>query len=268
MTSWTRPAAVSGRFYPNDPEALRALVKKFCPAPETIRRPFALMAPHAGLIYSGKFAGEAYRRSEIPDEVFVLCPNHTGRGAKISVWAEGEWETPLGAVPVAAERAKKFLEKLPLARADREAHRSEHAIEVHLPFLLHRNPKVRIVPIVLGGLSWQECRAVGEALTACAKGSLLIASTDMSHYLPARVAKPLDDKALAEVEAVNGSGLYETVVENDISMCGFIPTASVLAACRHHGIQRGEPLAYGTSGEVTGDQESVVAYASTWFLET
>jgi MEMO1 family protein len=264
MTSWTRPAAVAGRFYPGEPAKLRAALEKFCePAPE-LRTPFALIAPHAGYVYSGKFAGEAYRRTEVPDEVIVLCPNHTGRGARVSVWAEGEWETPLGAVAVAADRTKRLLAALSFAKADREAHRFEHAIEVHLPFLLHRNPKVTIVPVVLGGLGWPQIKEVGGALAEVSEGALVIASTDMSHYISAQEAKRLDEKALLEIDRLNGEGLYQTVVDHDISMCGFIPTAAVLAAARQKGVRHSERLAYGTSGEVTGDLQSVVAYASAW----
>ncbi len=224
------------------------------------------MAPHAGYVYSGRTAGDAYRVTEIPDEVFVLCPNHTGRGARISVWSQGAWETPIGLVPVAEERARKLLARLPAAKPDTEAHRFEHAIEVHLPFLLHRNPKVKIVPVVLGALTWEDCRKVGEAVAELSENSLIIASTDMSHYIPATEAKRLDELALAQVDKVDGESLYNVVVDEDISMCGFVPTAAVLAAAKHAGVKRGERLGYSTSGDVTGEQESVVAYASARFF--
>lgn len=267
MSSWLRPAAVAGRFYPDDPQKLRAALIAHCPPAAEIRRPYAIMAPHAGYIYSGKIAGEVYRRTEVPNEVIVLCPNHTGRGDQVSVWAEGVWETPLGDVPVAAARAHQLLARFPTASADKEAHQNEHAIEVHLPFLLWRNPNVQIVPVVVGGLSWEGCRQLGEALAACADGALIVASTDMSHYISAREALRLDEMALAEVDRCDGEALYRTVANHNISMCGFIPTSAVLAAVQVKGGLHSERLAYGNSGETTGDQEDVVAYAASWFVE-
>lgn len=267
MTDWIREPAVAGRFYTADPDALKADLDRLCPKSTSTDRPWGVMAPHAGYLYSGKVAGAVYSRCDVPDEVVVLCPNHTGRGSKVSVWAEGVWRTPIGDVPVASARARRFLEALPDAKADRDAHAREHAIEVHVPFLRHRNPNVSIVPIVLGGLRWEECKRVAEAITRVSEGALVVASTDMSHFIPAETARRLDELALREVDALNGNGLYDTVVRNDISMCGFIPTSCVIEAARLSGVKRSERSGYAHSGEVTGDASDVVAYAGAWFLK-
>lgn len=266
MKDWIRGAAVAGRFFSDDPTQLKADLERLCPKADRIERPLAVMVPHAGYVYSGRIAGGVYARCEVPDEVIVLCPNHTGRGPRVSVWAEGAWETPLGTVPVAADRARRFLEALSEGRADRDAHLFEHAIEVHLPFLRHRNPNVSVVPIVLGGLQWEGCLRVAEALGRVSEGALVVASTDMSHFISADEAKRLDELALQRVDAIDGEGLFRTVVDQDISMCGFIPTACVLENARRSGRKRSERQGYATSGDVTGDQASVVAYAGARIL--
>lgn len=267
---WIRPPAVAGTFYPDDPQALKAQLESFCVPIPAVRDVPAIFAPHAGYRYSGRFAGEIYRRIRVPDTVIVLCPNHTGRGRKVSLWGTGAWVTPLGEVPVATELAAQIAEALGEDSSDRDAHLFEHAIEVQLPFLQWRNPSVEIVPLVLGPLTPERCLAVGDALSSViqrrAEAPLLVSSTDMSHYIPVASAAKLDKLALDQVVKMNAAGLYRTVSENDISMCGMIPTTAVTHAASRLGCRRGEVLTYGHSGEVTGDNSSVVAYASGWFL--
>jgi AmmeMemoRadiSam system protein B len=204
----------------------------------------------------------------VPERVIVLCPNHTGMGVRRSLWAGGAWRLPGGAIEVDGELAARVRRRARL-EPDLDAHVAEHAIEVHLPFLRHRNASARIVPIVLAGLSLAECREVGEGLaraiaeTRAQHGGdvLLVASTDMSHYVPADEARALDGLALARVEALDPGGLYEVVRARDISMCGFIPTTCALFAARALGATRAELVRYGNSGDVSGDHERVVGYA-------
>jgi MEMO1 family protein len=278
ISKWTRKEAVAGRFYPADKEPLVQLLEVFCSNPQIPndekKSPWSIMAPHAGYIYSGRFAGNVYSRIKIPEKVIVLCPNHTGRGKKVSVWSEGEWETPLGSVPVDTKLCKVFMEALPNdAASDQDAHLQEHAIEVHLPFLKFLNPNVSICPITLGPLNYAGCQSVGRALKQTLNSTsteqsrvLVVASTDMSHYITADEARALDALALDEVRQISGEKLYRSVVENDISMCGFIPTAAMLEAAKLDGVTTAEILCYGNSGERTGDFNSVVAYASAWFF--
>ena len=264
---WVREAAVAGRFYSANPTSLRNDLEGFfrgaAPEPPTV----AIMAPHAGYVYSGRIAGQVYRRLKAPQRAIILAPNHTGHGKRISVWSRGTWRTPLGDVPVDREGAEWLLARLEQPSGDREAHRYEHAAEVHVPFLQFLNPQVEIIPVVLSALSPETCRRVGEAVAALVKQrpALIVASTDMSHYIPARVAKALDKLALDRVEAVDGPALYDVVQRENISMCGYVPTTCTLEALREMGISSGELVAYGHSGEVTGDNESVVGYASARF---
>ena len=151
--------------------------------------------------------------------------------------------------------------------ADTQAHLREHAIEVALPLLRARQPGLRIVPVCLGPLRVEQCvelgRRVGRLLSSLpvAERPLLVASTDMSHYVSAAEAKQQDEHAMQRIGALDPEGLYREVVSRDISMCGFVPTTTVLAACRQLGATRATRVRYGTSGDVTGDQGRVVAYA-------
>lgn len=263
MPSHHRAPAVAGRFYPADPTALRSQVQAFLGERVEPIDVKALMVPHAGYVFSGQVAAEAYRRVKPPRVAVILCPNHTGRGPKVSLWNEGSWGTPLGDVPIEQGLADRLRSVSRLVTPDEEAHLAEHAIEVHLPFLQVLNPDVAIVPLVLGHLHPDECVQLGESISKMlVDGELLIASTDMSHFLPAEAAKKQDELALRKVEARDPIGLYRTVADHDISMCGFIPTAVALAAANALGAQSVIRVSYAHSGQVTRDSMSVVGYAS------
>ena len=268
MMEWIRRAAVAGTFYPKESEELIRMVESLLSRPpETLESPIAVMVPHAGYRYSGKIAAEVYKRISIPDTVILLCPNHTGHGARVSVWGQGSWLTPIGEARVDEDLAVRLVESLPNAQCEREAHRLEHANEVHVPFLLYLKKNVRIVPITLGGLTLAQCLELGERLGDVVKqrpkGSiLLVASTDMSHFIPANKAHQQDELALAQVRRLSPESLYETVCEHEISMCGFIPTTVVLQAAKRLGATTSTVLGYAHSGEVTGDHRSVVGYSN------
>lgn len=262
---------MAGKFYPENKKELVQSIESMVqpPAPQKLDA-LGVMAPHAGYIYSGRIAAQVFSGIKIPKKVIVLCPNHTGRGPKISIWSEGVWETPLGRVPVEEKLAKKFLTSLHLKDGDMLAHLSEHAIEVELPLLQYFQPNITIVPIVLGGLSFQECRRVALALKELIDGEpkgsvLLIASSDMSHYIPAEEALQKDEMALSRIESFDVKGLYEIVLQEDISMCGFIPVTTVLETCLLLGAKSARRTGYSTSGDVTEDFASVVGYAGAVF---
>ncbi len=268
-----RSPAVAGRFYPESDRELSEQVASFLgqearPQP---RRACAVMAPHAGYVYSGGVAGKVFAAIEVPRRVILLGPNHTGRGPRISVMNSGAWRIPGADVPVDEELAAAILDAFPAASPDREAHRFEHALEVELPFLVARQPDLRIVPVILGVLSAGDAVAFGKALhravtqvlrdAAEPDDVLVVASSDMSHYLPDETARRVDRTALAPLLDFDPEGLYRTVVEHDISMCGFIPATAMLAYAREAGAARPELIAYATSGEAFGDHSRVVGYA-------
>lgn len=226
-----------------------------------------MLGPHAGYMYSGAVLGETYAHVRVPDRVILLCPNHTGRGVRKSIWSGGAWEMPGGELPIADDLRSRLVELAQL-EPDLEAHLSEHAIEVHLPFVLAQNPDAQIVPVVLAGLSLAECEQVGAGLATAVRDSqgqghdvLIVASTDMSHYISAELAGRLDRLALDRVCALDPAGLYETVRTHEISMCGFIPTTCALYAALSLGAATAELVRYTHSGEVSGDHSRVVGYA-------
>jgi AmmeMemoRadiSam system protein B len=264
-----REPAVAGRFYPSDPRELAGEVASLLagrPAGRAeavaARHAFGVLSPHAGYVYSGAVAGATFARVSVPRRVIVLCPNHTGRGQRVAAWPGGAWRTPLGAVPVDEEMTREILEA-GLATPDREAHRLEHALEVQLPFLQHRRPDLSIAAICLGGLSYSRCEEIGEGLArvAARHGALVVASSDMSHYVPAAVARAKDRLALDRLLALDARGLHEVVSREEISMCGFLPATIMVVAAVAQGAREAELVRYANSGEVTGDDGSVVGYA-------
>lgn len=268
MAARVRSPAVAGRFYPSDPGELDAEVRRCLGAvkEETVVR--AVVAPHAGYMYSGSIAGETYSRARVPSRVIVLCPNHTGAGLRRAVSAASAWSLPGGSVPVDSDLREQLLRTANLDLDD-AAHAREHSAEVHLPFLRAKNRDVSVVPICLGPLSRKECISLGEVLAreigrepaSGDGGVLLVSSTDMSHYIPADVAKVLDGLAIDRVLALDPEGLYDTVIERDISMCGFVPTTVAVAYARALGARSGSLVRYGNSGETSGDMKRVVGYA-------
>jgi AmmeMemoRadiSam system protein B len=256
-----REPAVAGRFYPRDPARLAADVAALLPAAEAAPALGALL-PHAGYVYSGAVAGATYARIAVPQRAVVLCPNHTGRGARVALWPEGSWRTPLGAVALDAPLTDA-LRTAPGVSEDRAAHALEHALEVQLPFLQARRPDVAIAALCLAHLPVDACRALGEAMAAALRErpALVVASSDMSHYLPAEEARRLDHRALERVLALDPEGLHATVEREDISMCGVIPATVMLFAARALGARTAELVRYAHSGEVNGDLARVVGYA-------
>jgi AmmeMemoRadiSam system protein B len=266
MTSAVRTPAVAGRFYSDRADELLREVRQYSPAQAT-RRTAAIgcVAPHAGYIYSGGVAGAVYSRLEIPESCVILCPNHTGKGRALAIMAYTTWQTPLGEVTADAELGARLLERFPALLEDSSAHRGEHAVEVQLPFLQAQQPKLKIVPIaigtrdfdVLGGLG----KALAEAIAPRESNVLIVASSDMNHYESDAITRVKDRKAIERVLALDARGLWEVVMSEDISMCGFGPTVVLLTAAKLLGATAATLVKYATSGDVSGDYESVVGYA-------
>jgi AmmeMemoRadiSam system protein B len=274
-----RPPAVSGRFYAADPAELRATVATLLadgrrdlgvqPIGPSAHPPIAVIAPHAGYIYSGPTAARAFARVTIPGLVVILAPNHTGiceAKSGVSLWEEGAFHTPLGDVPVDADTAQALREiSEGFVEVDHDAHRAEHAVEVELPFLQVLRSDVRIVPLVLAWDDWDAARLLGELLARLVKAAgepvLLVASSDMTHYEPAGVTEQKDARALEAIRALDGAELLVRCTRERISMCGRGPAATVIAAARALGADRAEVVDYRHSGWVSGDNARVVGYA-------
>lgn len=266
MTSRVRVPAVAGRFYPAEAAGLERDVQALLDAEGARPEPaLAVMVPHAGYAYSGRIAGATFARVRVPARAVVLCPNHTGVGASRALWASGTWELPGGALEVDVELGERLSIEAGVVD-DPRAHLGEHAIEVELPLLRARRADVKLTPVVLGRLSLAGCREVGEGLARAIDEVgrdqvLVVASSDLSHYVSAERAAELDRLALARVEALDPDGLYEVVEREHLSMCGFIPVTVMLVAARALGATRATLVRYGHSGEVTGERSRVVGYA-------
>ena len=264
-----RVPAVAGSFYPGTPARVAAEAARLtaraaddpAPAPAV-----AVVSPHAGWRYSGALAGRLFARVDVPPRVVVLAPNHTGLGTRASVWPDGAWRLPGLEIPVDAAFARALGTGAPLLEADRDAHLEEHAIEVLVPLLAARQPALTIVPVVLGGLAFRECEALAAALAravAAADGpTLVVASSDMNHYLPEDETRAIDELALAPLAALDPRGLFEVVRANGITMCGYIPTTVALIAARALGAAHATVVGHTTSAEASGDRDRVVGYAA------
>src|SRR5437868_3428734 len=186
MESTIRRPAVAGRFYPGDPSVLLADVRSYLSPTEKTISALGCVVPHAGYIYSGHVAGAVYARLDLPKHCIVMCPNHTGMGAPLSVMSEGEWETPLGNVSIDSRLATDLKTRFSMLSEDSYAHRSEHAAEVQLPFLQARLDSFSFVPIAVGTGRLETLEmlghAIGEAVAAQKERVLIIASSDMNHY--------------------------------------------------------------------------------------
>lgn len=265
MTSTVRPPAVAGRFYTRDAQKLLGEVQSFLSSRETRKPALGCIVPHAGYMYSGRVAGAVFARIEPPQRCVILCPNHTGTGTPLSIMSEGAWETPLGQVAIDSQLAGDLKSRVPLLREDSEAHRSEHAIEVELPFLQVLNPRSTFVPIAIGTGQFEALerlgQAIGEVLREQTEPVLMIASSDMNHYENDTVTRVKDHKAIERILALDPVGLYDTVLREDISMCGFGPAVAMLTAAKALGANSTELVKYATSGDVSGDRETVVGYA-------
>jgi AmmeMemoRadiSam system protein B len=270
MAATIRTPAVAGRFYPADPEDLRAEVQTYLsqsqPSPNSPPvHALGCIAPHAGYMYSGHVAGAVFSGIEIPRRCVVLCPNHTGIGHPLAIMSEGAWKTPLGDVHIDTNLATALRQRFPALREDGSAHRAEHATEVELPFLQFRRPDVAFVPIAVGTGRLEVLEQLGEALAdviaAQADRILMVASSDMNHYETDAVTRVKDQQAIEKILTLDARGLHEVVTQQKISMCGFGPAVAMLTAARRLGATSAALVKYATSGDVSGDREMVVGYA-------
>ena len=265
MESSTRRPAVAGRFYPGDRDTLLADVTTYLSPRETTVPAIGCVVPHAGYIYSGHVAGSVFAQLDIPRRCIVLCPNHTGMGQPLAIMSRGAWETPLGKVPIDSLLGDALKQRFPLFTEDVDAHRHEHAIEVALPFLQAKSPDFTFVPIALGTGKFDVLESVGRAIADMVRDKtepvLIIASSDMNHYENDKITRVKDHKAIERILALDARGLFDVVMHEDISMCGFGPTVTMLTAANRLGATAAELVKYATSGDISGDREMVVGYA-------
>lgn len=266
-----RAPVVAGTFYPASSAKLQSEIASLFGVRPTKRRIPAkgILAPHAGYIYSGAVAAQSYQSTEPASLYLILGPNHTGLGTRVSLWPDGAWRIPLGEVSIDTEAARSLLEGSQLLQADRLAHAREHCIEVQLPLIQSLGHPFKFVPMVLGHLSPEECAILGQELAAFVKSrkerTVIVASSDMSHYVPDSTARRLDKLAMDKMLEMDPEGLYETVEKYGITMCGYIPATVMITATLALGAKNCELIRYTTSAEASGDYDHVVGYAGMAF---
>ncbi len=261
-----REPAVAGTFYPENPKELETAVTHMLGSAQTqrIEGVRAIMVPHAGYIYSGAACAETMFCTEIPENVILIGPNHHGLGPAISI-SQQDWAIPTGTIPTNDDLVTGIHDHVPGAVFNENAHRHEHSLEVQLPFLYHLQPALSIAAVTVSQLSLQNCFSFAEGLkeviTAYEDKVLLVASSDMNHYESREITAVKDKLALDMIEKLDPSGLYHTVREHNITMCGFIPMVIVMQTAILLGVNRAKNLVYTDSGYVSGDTRRVVAYA-------
>ncbi|MDA3903616.1 MAG: AmmeMemoRadiSam system protein B [Desulfuromusa sp.] len=260
-----RQPTVSGSFYPANPDELSAQLDALLNDEHESRQVKGVIVPHAGYVYSGAVAGEVFTAAEIPQQVILIGPNHHGTGADIAASGADSWATPLGNIPIAMALRDQLVGNISALSVDNQAHTYEHSLEVMLPFLFHRQPKLQIVPIVLGQLSLADCLQLGTSIAQTLKtwkeNVLLLASTDMNHFSTAATSEKLDFMAINAMTAYDPQRLYQIVRDNHISMCGVLPTITVMQAAQDLGATTCRLVRYAHSGQVNGDNSRVVGYA-------
>jgi MEMO1 family protein len=266
-----RLPAVSGRFYPSNPNELRALVAQFTGVGEkaaTVRAK-ACLVPHAGYVYSGPVAGAVFARIALPKKILILGVRHYPRGENAAILSSGAWRTPLGDAPMDEALAEALREECPLLREDSVAHSTEHSLEVQVPFLQVLRPEFTFVPVALGTIRFEDLVSVGEAigrvLGASSEEVLLLTTSDLNHYEDDATTRAKDEKAIERILELDARGLYDTCRDEAISMCGLGPTVAMLSALKNMGGTQAELVRYATSGDISGDFSAVVGYAGMIF---
>ena len=275
-----RRAAVAGTWYPGSAPALAAAVDRHlanaaADVPGERVDPVdpgglvALIAPHAGLMYSGPVAAHAYRllRDRVFDVAVLVGPSHFVGFEGVSIYASGGFETPFGVAPIDEESAAALMRATPIVREYPVAHAREHSIEMQLPFLQRLAPGAKIVPMVMGFQTADTVRALSDALATAVGGkkTLLIASTDLSHYHDAATAARLDAVVIDHVSRFDAEGLQASLDACPEHACGGGPTVAVMRAARLIGARDAVVLRYADSGDVSGDKTAVVGYLAAAF---
>ncbi|HYW43761.1 MAG TPA: AmmeMemoRadiSam system protein B [Bryobacteraceae bacterium] len=273
-----RPAAVAGSFYPADPNELGKMLDDFLSraAPPPLENVVALVAPHAGYVYSGPVAAYSYAllKGRKVDRVVVIAPSHYEAFGFSSVYDGAAYTTPLGRVPVDQAFAAQLAKASPLIKLSGAGHtpsadKPEHSVEVQLPFLQRVLGQFQVVPIIMGDQSYDNCRALGLALAKLIKGTntLIVASSDLSHYHTYDEAVRMDRKTLKGVEEWDYLNLSRNLELRVWEACGGGPIVAAMIASERLGASHAKLLKYANSGDANGDHSRVVGYGALAFVK-
>ncbi len=269
-THWYEPRrpAVAGMFYPGDRKKLQSDLEKMFAGVQSEKLTGTIMgmvSPHAGYVYSGYVAAEAYHQLRNGDyeTAVVIAPSHRDYFRGVSIYT-GDYVTPLGVMPVDRAICEKLLDNSPLIKVTELGHREEHSLEVQLPFLQTVLKDVKLVPLVMGTQDRETAFSLGHILGTVLKGtnSLVIASSDLSHFYSQDAAGRLDALVIRDVERFDEEQLFDDIQKKKCEACGAGPIIATIIASKQMGATAAKVLSYHTSGEVSGDYEEVVGYLS------
>ncbi|MEE8358041.1 MAG: MEMO1 family protein [Candidatus Hydrothermarchaeales archaeon] len=273
-----RSPSVAGQFYKSEPEGLKKQIESMflhhlgpgkLPEEDGKRERdiVACVVPHAGYMYSGPAAAHVYfelARQKKPETIIILGPNHTGYGSGIATTKE-PWNTPLGTVNIDEDVADSIWKGCDIVDMDETAHRSEHSLEVQIPFLQYIYGDFKFVPIVMGFQDLETADEIANCLSNIDKDILIVASSDFTHYESSKDAEYKDMKALNAILDLDAKKFINTVYDLNISICGYGPIAVAISAAKKIGATKAKLLKYMNSGDITGDKNQVVAYAGIVF---
>ncbi|MCH8928312.1 MAG: AmmeMemoRadiSam system protein B [Candidatus Marinimicrobia bacterium] len=267
-----RTPAVAGTFYPEDEKDLTELIQKCLPIgdiPEPDSDLISLVAPHAGIVYSGQVAGFAYNllKDKKKQNILILAPSHHEYFAGGTLYDGDAYATPLGEVPINSDLSQKISDSSKHIKFSPIGHEKEHSLEVQLPFLQEvLKNDFNIIPLIIGNINLDIASEIAESIagviSAAEEDVLLIASTDLSHFHDQERAKVLDNRTAEYLESMSIDMLYNECENGNCEACGINPLAVVIKASQLLGASNVDILKYATSGDVSGDYKSVVGYLS------
>ncbi|MBF0533187.1 MAG: AmmeMemoRadiSam system protein B, partial [Candidatus Omnitrophica bacterium] len=261
---------VSGQFYPSDPKELSALLDGFFARADVALAQLpvgAVIVPHAGYVYSGPVAAYAFKRVSAQKiaTVVILAPSHFANFDGISVGDYAGMETPLGVVSVDKTIVDRVIAADPKFAFYAPAYEREHSLEVEIPFIQKTFPSAKIVPVIFGQAAPETIQKFSAALKDALgdrADTLIVASSDLSHYHDDKTARKMDAAVLELARKLDVEKLWEANVSGRLEMCGFIPVAAVLVYSRLQNWGNAELIRYGNSGDATGDRDRVVGYGA------
>lgn len=275
MTTIRLPS-VSGMFYPDDPVLLRKDIEAYLegadvePVPVRVH---AMVSPHAGYVYSGQVAAFAYKAVSVlaVDSVIVIAPSHRVYFEGIALWEKGSFRTPLGDIGIDERGAAEILQTGDVFSANRNVHRSEHSLEVQLPFLQCVFKDFLLLPLLMGAATEEVYEKASDALRDMIAVSpmryLIVASTDLSHYHPYDSAVKIDAVTVEHLRNFDIAGMLRDTVSEKAQACGAGPMITAMMTARKLGARAARVLKYANSGDVSGDRSGVVGYVSAIFIE-
>lgn len=274
----TKHSEFAGQFYPANKQKLtNALTYFFSDAiPSQIQKPIAIVAPHAGYIYSGQIAADAYNQAKnfMYDCIIILGTNHTTAGFNgVSAYSESGYETPLGTADINREVVNLLMKEDSDIVINEKVNNREHSVEVQIPFIQYAFPGTGIVPLVVGSPDLETCNKLGLAIANVMKNKsvLIVASSDLSHYPAFEKSVETDKNTLTAITSLNpeeivkqfNKELNKNIPALATCACGEGPILAAIVAAKQLGVEKGVIISYANSGHTTfGDLNKVVGYGA------